>query len=230
MANLFNKKKKASKENTPQARPEKREVPRLFPDPNAGLTAAQVQQRIDAGQQNFDNTPATRTEKQIVIRNICTLFNLVNIIIFIAILAVGSVKDTLFMAIVAANTAIGIIQEIRAKRSIDKLSFLTAAKAKVIRDGQTNEIPIEEIVLDDIIILSAGDQVPTDSVVVKATPSPKILAKRCWPAASSSAAASMSAPNASVVTTTSPKSPLPPRRPKNRSIPKSCAPCRPSSP
>ena len=146
-------------------RPEKRPVERLHPDSAHGLTAQQVQERIDAGQQNFDSTPATRTEKQIILRNICTLFNLVNIIFFVAILAVGSVKDTLFMAIVAANTAIGIIQEIRAKRSIDSLSFLTAAKAKVLRDGESSEIPIDEIVLDDIIILSAGDQVPTDCIV-----------------------------------------------------------------
>ena len=122
--------------------------------------------RVAAGQQNFDSTPATRTEKQIALRNICTLFNLVNIIFFVAILLVGSLKDSLFMAIVAANTAIGIIQEIRAKRSIDQLNFLTAAKAKVVRDGETAEIPIEEIVLDDILILSAGDQVPTDCIAV----------------------------------------------------------------
>lgn len=146
--------------------PEKKSVARLFPDANRGLSAEQVAERVAAGQQNFDSTPATRTEKQIVIRNICTLFNLVNIIFFIAILAVGSPKDALFMGIVAANTAIGIIQEIRAKRSIDKLSFLTAAKAKVLRDGEKAEIPIDEIVLDDIMILSAGDQVPTDAIVV----------------------------------------------------------------
>ncbi len=144
----------------------KRPVERLSPNPDVGLNAQQVQERISAGQQNFDSTPATRTEKQIALRNICTLFNLVNIIFFIAILSVGSVKDTLFMTVVAANTAIGIIQEIRAKRSIDKLSFLTAAKATVLRSGEKQELPIEEIVLDDIIILSAGDQVPTDSVVV----------------------------------------------------------------
>ncbi len=81
-------------------------------------------------------------KKQIILRNICTLFNLVNIIFFVAILAVGSVKDTLFMAIVAANTAIGIIQEIRAKRSIDSLSFLTAAKAKVLRRGIVRDSPL----------------------------------------------------------------------------------------
>ena len=147
-------------------RPERRDVARVQPDPNRGLSAQQVRERVEAGQQNFDSTPATRTEKQIVLRNICTLFNLVNILIFAAILAVGSVNDSLFMAIVAANTAIGIIQEIRAKRSIDRLSFLTAAKAKVLRDGEKSEIPIEDIVLDDILILSAGDQVPTDCVAV----------------------------------------------------------------
>lgn len=153
------------KKKTEAPRPEKRSVERLQPDPNVGLTEQQVRGRMDAGQQNFDSTPATRTEKQIALRNICTLFNLVNIIIFAAILAVGSVKDTLFMVIVAANTAIGIIQEIRAKRAVDSLSFLTAARAKVLRDGEKREIPIEEIVLDDILILSAGDQVPTDCVV-----------------------------------------------------------------
>ena len=108
------------KKKTEAPRPEKRSVERLQPDPNVGLTEQQVRGRMDAGQQNFDSTPATRTEKQIALRNICTLFNLVNIIIFAAILAVGSVKDTLFMVIVAANTAIGIIQEIRAKRQIER--------------------------------------------------------------------------------------------------------------
>ncbi len=166
MAKRIDKKNTTKETAKPQPRPERRDVTRVQPDPHRGLSAAQVQERMDAGQQNFDSTPATRTEKQIALRNICTLFNLVNIIFFAAILAVGSVKDTLFMVIVAANTAIGIVQEIRAKRSIDALSFLTAAKAKVIRDGETAEIPIEEIVLDDIMILSAGDQVPTDCVAV----------------------------------------------------------------
>ena len=125
------------------ATPPKQEAERLFPNPDIGLCAQQVQERIAAGQQNFDSTPATRTEKQIALHNICTLFNLVNILFFIAILAVGSVKDTLFMTVVAANTAIGIIQEIRAKRSIDQLSFLTAAKATVLRDGTKQEVPVE---------------------------------------------------------------------------------------
>ena len=164
MPKLLEKIQKNTAPATP-ARPSKQEVIRLQPDPDTGLSAQQVQERIDAGQQNYDSTPATRTEKQIVLRNICTLFNLVNIIFFVAIIAVGSFKDTLFMAVVAANTAIGIIQEIRAKRSVDALSFLTAAKAKVLRNGKKEEIPIEEIVLDDIVILSAGDQVPTDCIV-----------------------------------------------------------------
>ena len=166
MAKQFDKKQNTEPKAAPQQRPEKRAVTRLQPDPQQGLQADQVAERVAAGQQNFDSTPATRTEKQIALRNICTLFNLVNLIFFAAILAVGSLKDTLFMGIVAANTAIGIIQEIRAKRSIDKLSFLTAAKAKVVRSGETAEIPIDEIVLDDILILSAGDQVPTDCIAV----------------------------------------------------------------
>ena len=164
MAKLLEKlQKRAAPE---PARPPRRDVERLYPDPDAGLTEEQVRARMEAGQQNFDSTPATRTEKQIVLRNICTLFNLVNIIFFVAIIAVGSFKDTLFMAVVAANTAIGIFQEIRAKRSIDALSFLTAAKAKVIRGGRSDTVPIEDIVLDDIVVLSAGDQVPTDCVAV----------------------------------------------------------------
>lgn len=160
-----NFKKQPSKQSA-APRPEKRDIPRVHPDPQTGLNDAQVRERIEAGQQNFDSTPATRSERQIVLRNICTLFNLVNIILFVAILAVNSPKDTLFMAVVAANTAIGIIQEIRAKRSIDSLSFLTASKAKVLRAGQQQEIPLEEIVLDDILVLSAGDQVPADCIVV----------------------------------------------------------------
>ena len=162
MAKLLEKlQKRAAPE---PARPPRRDVERLYPDPDAGLTEEQVRARMEAGQQNFDSTPATRTEKQIVLRNICTLFNLVNIIFFVAIIAVGSFKDTLFMAVVAANTAIGIFQEIRAKRSIDALSFLTAAKAKVIRGGRSDTVPIEDIVLDDIVVLSAGYQEPTECV------------------------------------------------------------------
>ncbi len=128
------------------------------------------------------------------------------------------------MAIVAANTAIGIIQEIRAKRSIDSLSFLTAAKAKVLRDGESSEIPIDEIVLDDIIILSAGDQVPTDCIVASGfceadesflTGESDAISKTamicCWPAVLSSAAAYTPGQNGSAPTIIFPKFPPQPK-------------------
>lgn len=132
-----------------------------------GLSKSEVQQRIEAGNVNVDSSIKTRSVKKIFNDNIFTLFNFVNVVLAIIVACTGSYKNMLFMGVIVCNTAIGIIQEIRSKRTTDKLSIVAAAKVKVIRDDQTVEINSEEIVLDDIIILHRGDQVPADSVVVE---------------------------------------------------------------
>lgn len=139
---------------------------RYNPSPEKGLTNEQVQQRIKDGLHNTDSSLPTKSIPKIFADNICTLFNLINVILAAAVLLVGSYKNLLFMIVIIANTAIGTFQEIRAKRTVDKLSIINQAKVKAVRNGQIKEIAVNEIVLDDIIELSAGNQVPTDCIVL----------------------------------------------------------------
>ncbi len=131
-----------------------------------GLTSNEVSRRISEGKVNISANLKTKSVKHIFYDNIVTLFNIINVILFAALLLVGSYKNTLFMGVVLANIAIGIFQEIRSKRSVDKLSILSEKKISVLRDGKISEISREEIVIDDIIILSRGSQIPADCVVV----------------------------------------------------------------
>ena len=131
-----------------------------------GLTSQQVQERVNQGKVNTDTTVKTKSIKRIFYDNIFTLFNAVNIILLIMVILSGSYKNALFMGVVISNTAIGIFQEIRSKKSVDKLSILVSKKAVVLRDGKEQEILIEDIVLDDVIKLKRGDQIPSDSVVI----------------------------------------------------------------
>ena len=131
-----------------------------------GLTSAQVSERIAQGKVNQTSTLKTKSYKRIFYDNICTLFNLINVILFVLLLLVGSYKNLLFIGVVFFNTIIGIIQEIRSKISVDKLTILIESKVTVVRDGKEIEISKDEIVLDDIIILSRGCQIPADCVVV----------------------------------------------------------------
>lgn len=131
-----------------------------------GLTDAEVQQRYAQGLVNCDSEIKTKSIKRIVLENLITPFNILNIILATLILIVGSYKNLLFMGVIICNTCIGIIQEIRAKQTIDKLSLIAEPKAHVIRNGIRQEISIHEIVMDDITYLSAGNQVCSDSVVI----------------------------------------------------------------
>ena len=131
-----------------------------------GLTASEVQLRIDAGKTNVSSNVKTKSVKRIFYDNICTLFNLINVILFLALLFVGSFRNLLFIGVVLANTVIGIVQEIRSKKSVDRLTILTESRPTVIRDGGEVQIGKEEIVIDDIILLSRGSQVPADCVVI----------------------------------------------------------------
>ena len=133
----------------------------------SGLTAAEVKERVDTGKINTVSTVKTKSIKRIFYDNICTLFNLINIILFVLLIIVGSYKNLLFIGVVLTNTVIGIVQEIRSKKSVDSLTILTESKVEVMRDGKVTELSKDEIVLDDIIILSRGAQVPADCVVVE---------------------------------------------------------------
>ena len=131
-----------------------------------GLTIKEVQKRINSGKVNYDTTTPSKSIKQILLENTCTLFNFINLVLAVAIILVGSYKNLFFLGVVICNTLISIIQEIRAKKIVDKLSIISSSKAKVIRDGKKLEIDINEIVLDDVIIYELGDQIITDSKII----------------------------------------------------------------
>lgn len=131
-----------------------------------GLSSVEVDKRIKDGKINISENLKTKSIKRIFYDNIVTLFNLINIVLFVALLLVGSYKNLLFIGVMLVNIIIGIFQEIRSKRSVDKLSILSERKISVLRDGAEQEIAREDIVLDDIIILSRGDQIPADCVLV----------------------------------------------------------------
>ena len=132
-----------------------------------GLTEEQVKERIEAGQTNADENPNTRTYKQIVKENTLTFFNFLNLVLLVLVLMVGSFKNAFFVCIIIINTLIGIAQEIRAKKTIDKLAILTAKKSIVLREGKKWTVPTEELVLDDVVCLKTGDQVPADARILE---------------------------------------------------------------
>lgn len=132
-----------------------------------GLTNEQVQERIAEGKVNFNENPNTRTYKQIVKENTLTFFNFLNAVLLVLVLFVGSYKNSMFVGIIIINTVIGIIQEIRAKKTIDKLAILTESKAVVLRDGKKWSISTEKLVLDDLIYLKTGEQIPADCRIIK---------------------------------------------------------------
>ena len=131
-----------------------------------GLTSAEAEQRKAEGKVNTASTVKTKSIKRIFIDNICTVFNGINVLLFILLMLVGSYKNLLFIGVVLFNTVIGIVQEIRSKKSVDKLTILTESKLSVLRDGEIVELSKDELVLDDIILLSRGNQVPADCILV----------------------------------------------------------------
>ena len=132
-----------------------------------GLTSEEVRERVRAGQVNVNTDLPTRTYKQIVIGNTLTFFNFLNLVLFAMIILVGSFRNSLFIGTAVINTCIGIFQEIRAKKMLDKLAVITVNRARPVRDGQQTSVPIDELVLDDVIVLMNGDQIPADCIVLK---------------------------------------------------------------
>ncbi len=142
-------------------------IERLNPDSNVGLTSEQVQDRAERGYINTKKQSNTKSIKRIIFTNVFTFFNILMLAIAGCLLAVGAFKDIFFMVIVTANVVIGIFQEIRAKLTIDKLSILSSPTVNVIREGNSQEISTEDLVLDDIILLETGKQICSDSIVIE---------------------------------------------------------------
>lgn len=147
--------------------PAAEEVERFEPSPEKGLTSEQVELRFSQFLFNDVNKKYSKSYTSIFVGNICTFFNLLCLIVALALVYAGApVSQFLFVAIFAANLLIGIVQEILAKKQIDKLSVLISATAKVMRDGVKQEIGVRDIVLDDIILLEAGQQIPADCILL----------------------------------------------------------------
>ena len=111
--------------------------------------------------------PITKSTGQIIRENVCTLFNLFNVLIAIALALVGAWSNLLFILIIALNTVIGIVQELHAKKLVEQIAVLTAPKARALRDGEIRELPVEELVLGDVISLESGMQIPADALVLE---------------------------------------------------------------
>ena len=147
--------------------PAAEEVERFEPSPEKGLTSEQVELRFSQFLFNDVNKKYSKSYTSIFVGNLCTFFNLLCLIVALALVYAGApVSQFLFVAIFAANLLIGIVQEILAKKQIDKLSVLISATAKVMRDGVKQEIGVRDIVLDDIILLEAGQQIPADCILL----------------------------------------------------------------
>jgi len=138
-------------------------------DLTVGLTSEQVNERTLAGLTNSSETKTSKSYAKIFFSNIFTFFNIICLSCAIALWCVGSWSDTIFMLIVVANTLISIIQEIKAKKTIDKLTLTNSNFTKVLRDGEELEIYKKEVVVDDILILASGMQIASDSIVVDGT-------------------------------------------------------------
>lgn len=139
---------------------------RVEASPEQGLTKEQVEDRIARGAVNHAVESASKSKKEIICSNIFTYFNLIFFIIAVLLIVVGSFRDLTFLPVIIANTAIGIFQELRSKKVLDELTILNAPKNTVLRDGREETVPAEELVLDDILLLKAGSQIPADATVV----------------------------------------------------------------
>ena len=158
---------KAAKEPAKKGKKSKTaEVTRYNPDIKHGLNATQIEERITSGLTNYVENKNTKTYRSIFLGNIFTFFNMLCFLVAIALISVGAWSNLVFMAVILANIFIGIIQEIKAKQTIEKISLVTAPTAVVVRNKEQVEIPVSEIVLDDIVLFALGKQICADSIIV----------------------------------------------------------------
>jgi len=139
---------------------------RFFAEPETGLTSQQVKQRFDEGLDNRPVESPSKSVRDIIADNVFTYFNLLFVVIASLLFFVGSYRDLTFLPIIISNTLIGIFQEMRSKSVLDKLNMLNAPVTTVIRDGEEKEVPSRELVLDDIAVFKAGDQISADAEVL----------------------------------------------------------------
>lgn len=143
------------------------ELRRIDANANDGLTSKQVQERVEAGADNSASGQSTVTTGKIIRTNVFTVFNGVNFGLAMAVIAVGAPKEALFFGVAVANTLMGIFQELRAKRTLDKLAVLAQGKVMAVRNKKEIEIGQDEVVLDDILVLKSGNQIPADATILK---------------------------------------------------------------
>jgi cation-transporting ATPase E len=136
------------------------------PDAAIGLSAADVEARVLSGRTNAAPSEATRTVAQILRANVLTRFNAILIALFVVILVVGPIQDSLFGAVIIVNTAFGVVQELRAKRTLDRLALMSAPHTLVVREGSVLEVALDEVVQDDVLEICAGDQLVVDGKVL----------------------------------------------------------------
>lgn len=159
-----NTEKKKSKKN--KSKLDSHPIVRFNPDPKVGLTANEVNKRNEENLLNISKLKTSKSLASIFIKNVFTFFNMTCLIVACALIVVGAYSDLLFMVIVILNTIIGIVQETKAKRIIDKLSLTNSNFTKVVRDGEEEEIYKTEVVLDDVLCLNPGMQIACDSIVL----------------------------------------------------------------
>ena len=135
---------------------------------NNGLTSAEVEKRIKEGQVNISDSHISKTTSEIIRCHTLTYFNFLNLFLGILVIISGQFKNLTFLGVIICNSVIGIIQELKVKKLIDNLAVITASRVKVCRDGIFKEIPIEEIVIDDLIAVESGNQIGADCEVIEA--------------------------------------------------------------
>ena len=138
---------------------------RVHETPPTGLTEAEVRERVDRGETNATGERTSRTFGEILRANIFTRFNAILGVLLVVILAVGHPQDALFGIVLVSNALIGIVQELRAKRTLDQLAVLSEPRVRVVRDGEVREVSVDDVVLDDLIELRTGDQIAADGIV-----------------------------------------------------------------
>lgn len=164
---LKRQKQNKAKAEKRQKKDDELELKRYNPDPEVGLTDSDIEKRKSQGLTNNVKVGSTKSIKKIIFSNLITFFNILTFTIAGILISVKAFTDLFFVVIVSANIIIGIIQEIKAKNIIDKLSLMQAPTAFIIRNGVRSEVAVNEVVLDDILVLEAGKQIPSDAILLE---------------------------------------------------------------
>ena len=156
--------RKRQEEDT-EYEPERLPIRRCIPDYHMGIYEEEILEREEGGWTNLPVDPPSKTTKEIIHDNIFTYFNLIFAILGLLLILVGAFRALTFLPVIILNTLIGIVQEVRAKNVLDKMTMLHAPKATVVRNGRKRVIAVEDLVIDDIVIFKAGNQICADAIV-----------------------------------------------------------------